>query len=640
MTAFHRTLSQQVEAEVMACIGCHDCMLACPLAEAQAISIAELNAAVHMPVIQAANVVQFLSACTQCRQCVPVCPADLSRADIVLFNKMKVEDAVPDHALTLQIGEETVPSRWTLDGMANELAQLRLFGGIGAVDLRRLLLKVTLRQLERGERLVTEGEFHERLCVVLVGSLEQTSAVGGTDVRILVFGPGSFFGEMAIMADAPEPFTVTALDTSIVLEMPKAAVHRLMQQSPPFRTTMDELYRRRALWTYARKPTVFGNLPEAAMEEILAAAELQMIKPGGAVFREGDPPRDVYLVRSGFLRASRRVAPDAPPRLATIVIRPSDAGAGAAGARLSDNPDRSMPGQRSKPAEEAVLTYFREGDLIGSLPLALGERRHSFTVVASSRAEVIRIPGSPLLSVIARYPQAHEALVKGAMEVEQVARNQELAPRAKRAADPRAPTGVLPLSWAALVDAGVAQGHQVLVVDQNKCTNCRNCIDSCERRHGNSRLQLRGLQVENLLFPTACRHCDDPVCLLCSVNGIVRRPTGEISIVEDNCIGCGACAQRCPYGNISMHPVEPEKKGIFRSLLDLLRGGSAKQDFEREIDPKVPQMAVKCDLCAGYEDYACVTACPVGAAFRVDPKVAIESLGAPAARASAPTPIR
>ena len=28
---------------------------------------------------------------------------------------------------------------------------------------------------------------------------------------------------------------------------------------------------------------------------------------------------------------------------------------------------------------------------------------------------------------------------------------------------------------------------------------------------------------------------------------------------------------------------------------------------------------MKCDLCAGYHDYACVHACPVGAAMRVDP---------------------
>jgi Fe-S-cluster-containing hydrogenase component 2 len=121
------------------------------------------------------------------------------------------------------------------------------------------------------------------------------------------------------------------------------------------------------------------------------------------------------------------------------------------------------------------------------------------------------------------------------------------------------------------------------------------------------------------MFPTACRHCADPTCLLCSVNGIVRLPSGEIQIVEDNCIGCGACAERCPYGNISMHAVNREKRGFFPSLFDFLRGSPARERALEELDPKVQRVAVKCDLCAGYSDYACVTACPVSANFRVDP---------------------
>src|SRR5262249_24615326 len=153
--------------------------------------------------------------------------------------------------------------------------------------------------------------------------------------------------------------------------------------------------------------------------------------------------------------------------------------------------DPSLQMSAPPSAQEAVLTYFREGDLVGALPLALGETSQAFTVTAASRAEVIRIPGAVLLRVLARYPQAHEAMVKGAMEVEHVARNS--MPRAKPTppttpaqagrAIPR-PTHVLPMSWSALVDAGIAQGHEVLVVDQNKCVNCRNCIDACARRHG------------------------------------------------------------------------------------------------------------------------------------------------------------
>ena len=95
------TLAEQVHREVTACIGCHDCLLACPIPEASLVGIAELNAAIHAPLIRSESLARFLTACTQCRQCVPVCPADLSRADMVLFNKMKVEDALPDRAIGL-----------------------------------------------------------------------------------------------------------------------------------------------------------------------------------------------------------------------------------------------------------------------------------------------------------------------------------------------------------------------------------------------------------------------------------------------------------------------------------------------------------------------------------------------------------
>jgi Fe-S-cluster-containing hydrogenase component 2 len=174
-----------------------------------------------------------------------------------------------------------------------------------------------------------------------------------------------------------------------------------------------------------------------------------------------------------------------------------------------------------------------------------------------------------------------------------------------------------------LVEAGLAKGHEILVIDQERCTACSNCIDACERRHGNSRLQLRGIQVDTYMFPTACRHCDDPTCLMCSVDGIVRLPSGEIKIVPENCIGCGSCAQRCPYGNISMHAVEKPKPSLLVSLLDFLATGSLRERALEAVDSKAARVAVKCDLCAEYSDYACVTACPTGAAFRIDPGEAL-----------------
>ncbi|MBX3188748.1 MAG: cyclic nucleotide-binding domain-containing protein, partial [Labilithrix sp.] len=501
MIESREALASQAESDVMACIGCNDCMLACPLPQAKLVTIAELNSAVHLPVIANPRVADFVMACTQCRQCVPACPADLSRADMVLFNKMKVEDRVPNFALMLQVGARVLPSGWTLDALAERVAAVPLFASAERTDLRALLLKATLRQLAPGEILCKESEFYDRLCVVLGGALEQSiRGPGGRKVPILVLGESSFFGEMAVMSDQPEPYTAQAMAPTLVLELPKAAVHRLMSTSAAFKATMDELYRRRALWTYARTPSVLNALPEQAIGELLEKADLRTLKAGEAILREGATPTDAYLVRTGFLRVSRRVTPQAMP--------------GQPG----------VTGPRAQ-AEDRALVYFREGDLFGLVGLLMGEKHSPFSVTATTRSEVIRIPGAHLFQVLGRYPQARAMLEGGAQNAERVARENTFMPAPAQQGKPGTQ---LAMSAEVLVEKGLAAGHEVVVVDQNRCVNCQNCVDACGRRHKYSRLHLWGLQVENFLFPTACRHCDDPVCLLCSVNGIVRLPSGEI----------------------------------------------------------------------------------------------------------------
>jgi Fe-S-cluster-containing hydrogenase component 2/CRP-like cAMP-binding protein len=588
LSPYESELARRVEGQAMACIGCNDCLLACPIQEARSVTIGELNHALHLPVLKQPNVIAFVTACTQCAQCVPACPADLNRAEMVLFNKLKVEDSVPDHELLLQARTVTFPSGWTLDALAGRLAEIELFHGASAPALRRLLLKSTLRLLVPGEELCREGEFHERLSVVLSGALTQvTSAPHGGVLPILTLGPGCFLGEMAVLGDAPEPFGVVAAEKSIVLEAPKATVLRLMDQAPPVRSTLDALYARRALFTYAKSPGALGVLPDAAIEELFSDAELVPCPPGFSVFSAGAPPRDFYIVRSGFLRATQ-----------------------------------------SDGVSDRVLTYFREGSMFGAFALLQREPAHTFGVDAATRAELIRISGAALGRVLARHPYAHHALAHAAFEAERLARARDVgfvpmapsfAPSRTSLTERSMPGEHVSLEASVLVERGIASGREVLVIDQTRCTSCGNCIDACERRHGASRLQLRGIQAGQYMFPSACRHCADPACLLCSVNGIARLPSGEIQIVTENCIGCGACAQRCPYGNISMHAVQPPKRGFLPTLRDFLAGSSRRDEALAALDPKISRVAVKCDLCAGHDDYACVTACPTAAAFRIDP---------------------
>jgi CRP-like cAMP-binding protein/Fe-S-cluster-containing hydrogenase component 2 len=564
---FFDALRSEVEREIMACIGCNDCLLACPLPEAKQVTIAQLNHAVLDEQIVSADVIGFVQACTQCQQCVPVCPADLHRADIVLYNKLKVEDVAADEEMPLQVGPNITGSGWSLDALAKHVAAFPLFDGVEPQVLRRMLQSATLRHLEPHEVLVREGEFHERLFVVLDGSVEQTTSSTTSDrTRILLLGPGSFHGELAVMGNQEETYTITCVLPATVLEFPKATVYRLMRESPAFDKTMEDLYQRRAIWTHARTSPLLAALPEDAVEGLLANARFKVLKPGAVVFREGDQPGELYLVRTGFLRVARRFGSD-----------------------------------------ERVLQYFREGDVFGAVSLLFGQLQ-SATVSANTRAEVVVIPGSAVAALLERSPELRKTLIAEATKAEETILQLGSAPRP----DPKDRATSMMMSLEGLVDAGVMQGHEVLMIDTAICTDCNNCVDACGRRHGYSRIERAGLQLGNMLFPSACRHCEDPVCLLCSVNGIVREPDGEIRIVPDNCIGCGACAERCPYDNIQMHELVEQEEGFFSKLLHRKDESSAEDQLAQKI-------AVKCDLCAGYDYYACVHACPVGAAMRVDP---------------------
>jgi Fe-S-cluster-containing dehydrogenase component len=99
-------------------------------------------------------------------------------------------------------------------------------------------------------------------------------------------------------------------------------------------------------------------------------------------------------------------------------------------------------------------------------------------------------------------------------------------------------------------------------------------------------------------------HCADPVCLIgCPTGAIHRHESGPVVIDDATCIGCGTCANACPYDNISMVEIR-DKTGAF--VVD-----------EASQEPIVK--ATKCDLCFDQlGGPACQRACPHDALIRVD----------------------
>lgn len=604
MASYGQALREKTIAEALACIGCNECMLACPLPETGTVTIALLNDAVLSARVDRAEVREFAQSCTQCQQCVPVCPADLSRADMVLWNKVRVLDEEPDRALRIQVGSDvrTLPG-WTLDRLSGELAMLPLFAATERAALRRAVLAGTLRKLVPGELLFRAGTWHDRLWVVVDGLVEHVQELPRPGqapewLPLVSFGPGSFCGEQAVLGDRPEAHDVRARETSVVLELPRFTVLRLCEESPAFHAQLRASYESHGIGYLVQRAGALEGLTLREREQVAAEGTLRTLTPGHVIVHGGrQSPDAAYLVLSGFLRVTQKSGGGG--------ILPSDAG--------------------------RVLVYLAEGDLFGVQAVLQRNQSLGRTVAAATRAEVLEIPGETLRTIIEAARRGGRPTLAAEMRARAVAlETVSYRPMPKAEQSPPQPKKDSPLQPASsrllgkeLEMATVLQGRELLVIDQRRCVDCDNCVDACGRRHGRSRLVRSGPMLDgDLLLPSACRHCEDPVCLLCSVGGIVRLSDGQIQIVEDACIGCGACAHRCPYDNIRMYPrsAPPPRatgvKGLAFDVWDWIRGEKPEDDRIDNVRGE-DAVAVKCDLCVGHGDYACVTACPTGAAFRI-----------------------
>ena len=148
-------------------------------------------------------------------------------------------------------------------------------------------------------------------------------------------------------------------------------------------------------------------------------------------------------------------------------------------------------------------------------------------------------------------------------------------------------------------------GTESMVIDLDRCTRCDDCVRACAATHDNNPRFLRhGPIIDNIMVAQACMHCTDPVCMIGCPTGAIHRTSfgGQVVINPDTCIGCTACANSCPYGNIRMVESRDDTGQI-------LAAGDSKPILK----------ATKCDLCIDQlGGPACERACPHDALKRIN----------------------
>jgi len=392
-------------------------------------------------------------------------------------------------------------------------------------------------------------------------------------------GPGELFGEMTCRTYQPRSATVRTREPCVMIELLRVILDMLVGnrqvsdltkatsrvKAPTFKGTsfkaeLDKRYRERSLHTHLRSVPLFASVSEEFIEHLRQTVELVSYNQSQVICKEGDESDAFYLVRSGMVRVSQ-----------------------------------AMPGG------EIVRGYLSRGDYFGEIGLLQAGKR-SATCVALDAVDVVRITANEFNLMLEKFPDVRVQLA---------------AMAEARLESDRARTIPSGFSLSDFLDQGLFEAQNLLLIDLDNCTRCDACVRACANAHdGVSRLVRDGLRYDHYLVATACRSCRDPLCMTqCPVGSIRRKENLEI-IIEDWCIGCGKCAELCPYGNINMHPLEVMKE--IKTEIKGKDGAPAQVKIEKK--KMTAYKANTCDLCTQLSTPSCVYACPHDAAKRVDPQ--------------------
>jgi Fe-S-cluster-containing dehydrogenase component len=104
-----------------------------------------------------------------------------------------------------------------------------------------------------------------------------------------------------------------------------------------------------------------------------------------------------------------------------------------------------------------------------------------------------------------------------------------------------------------------------MAIDTKKCVGCSDCVVACQTENNVPVGYCRDWISETVegTYPDLaieirserCNHCENAPCVRCCPTGASQIVEGGIVItVADDCIGCGACIESCPYDARYTHP--------------------------------------------------------------------------------------
>ncbi|MBM4282294.1 MAG: cyclic nucleotide-binding domain-containing protein [Deltaproteobacteria bacterium] len=254
-----------------------------------------------------------------------------------------------------------------------KVAPIPLFSDLPRDAFLALTERMALRVAYQGEVLIAEGEPGTSMFVIIQGRVKVTRQDGagaaGRTHELAELLDGAFFGEGALLSDAPRTASVVCVEETMLFEISRELVAQMTADYPSVGDVMRRFNKNRLITNLLKISVIFAPFSIEQKRTLIERFKSRQVEPGTTLVTREKPGDGLYVVLTG--------------RCEVVDTRPD--------------------------GQEVVVAELKDGDVFGEMSM-LSNKDTCASVRAVTPSVVLRLPRQSFAEVIRTHPQILDSL--------------------------------------------------------------------------------------------------------------------------------------------------------------------------------------------------------------------------------------
>jgi len=266
-------------------------------------------------------------------------------------------DEIPEvEADEVVVVEEAIPPQ--------ELPQIPLFSDLPKNAFIQLLEQMRMRSMLPGEGIIREGDVDDSMFIISHGRVKITkTSEKGSEVILAQLGDGAFFGEMALLSEAPRSASVLAVDETLLFEVSRDVLNQVVANFPSVKNILLKFYRQRLLSNLMATSPIFKPLSADQRKTLIEQFKSREVPANEKILEEGQKGDGLYMLLSGRVEVAKKTD-----------------------------------------GKKQVLAHLKEGDVFGEMSL-LTNQPVSASIKTLRKSIVLKLPRKTFAEIVSTHPQ-------------------------------------------------------------------------------------------------------------------------------------------------------------------------------------------------------------------------------------------